>query len=42
MYSLDIDFLFIYNIYKNIIKIYNNKNIKFFYKIFINIILKSS
>lgn len=35
-------FFFIFNIDENIIKIYNNKNIKFFYQNLINVALKSN
>ena len=39
-YSLDIIFFFIFGINKNVIQIYNNKNIQFFRKNLVNIALK--
>ena len=38
---MNIAFFFIFSINKNIIQIYNNKDIKFFYKDLIDIVLKS-
>ena len=40
MYCLDVAFSFIFGVNEDIIQIYNDKNIKFFHKDFINIALE--
>ena len=42
LYNFNIRFVPVFDIDQNIIQIYNNKNIKFFYKNLVNISLKRS